>query len=132
MRCFFSLSSTSVAAPTLITQTPPASLATRSWSFSRSQSESVRAISACSWCHPGLDLAAVASTVDDRGVVLGHHNPTSTTQDVETDLVEARPTSGATTLPPVRMAMSSSIALRRSPNAGAFTATEVNTCRGSC
>ena len=36
-----SLSSTSVAAPTLITETCY-SLATRSWSFSRSQSESVR------------------------------------------------------------------------------------------
>ena len=45
MRCFFSLSSTSVCAPTLMTQTPPASLARRSWSFSRSQSESVRSIS---------------------------------------------------------------------------------------
>jgi hypothetical protein len=38
MRCFFSLSSTSVAAPTLTTATPPASLARRSCSFSRSQS----------------------------------------------------------------------------------------------
>ena len=37
-RCFFSLSSTSVAAPTLITATPPASLASRSCSFSRSKS----------------------------------------------------------------------------------------------
>ena len=36
MRCFFSLSSTSVAAPTLSTATPPDSLARRSWSFSRS------------------------------------------------------------------------------------------------
>ena len=36
MRCFFSFSSTSVAAPTLITATPPASLASRSWSFSLS------------------------------------------------------------------------------------------------
>ena len=45
MRCFFSLSSTSVAAPTLTTATPPASLARRSWSFSRSQSESVSSIS---------------------------------------------------------------------------------------
>jgi hypothetical protein len=34
--CFFSFISTSVAAPTLITATPPASLATRSCSFSRS------------------------------------------------------------------------------------------------
>ena len=36
MRCFFSLSSTSVAAPTLRTATPPDNLAKRSWSFSRS------------------------------------------------------------------------------------------------
>jgi hypothetical protein len=49
MRCFFSLSSTSVCAPTLMTQTPPASLARRSWSFSRSQSESVRSISCLIW-----------------------------------------------------------------------------------
>ncbi len=35
-RAFFSFISTSVAAPTLITATPPASLATRSCSFSRS------------------------------------------------------------------------------------------------
>ena len=49
IRCFFSLSSTSVCAPTRITQTPPASLARRSWSFSRSQSESVRSISALIW-----------------------------------------------------------------------------------
>src|SRR6476660_1009014 len=49
MRCFFSFSSTSVAAPTLMTPMPPASLARRSWSFSRSQSESVRVSSARSW-----------------------------------------------------------------------------------
>src|SRR6266540_4136282 len=49
MRCFFSLSSTSVAAPTWMTATPPASLARRSWSFSRSQSESVFSISALIW-----------------------------------------------------------------------------------
>ena len=35
-RCFFSFSSTSVAAPTLITATPPASFASRSCSFSLS------------------------------------------------------------------------------------------------
>src|SRR5207253_2924989 len=35
-RAFLSLSSVSVAAPTLMTATPPASLARRSWSFSRS------------------------------------------------------------------------------------------------
>ena len=35
-RAFFSFISVSVAAPTLMTATPPASLASRSWSFSRS------------------------------------------------------------------------------------------------
>ena len=35
-RAFFSFISVSVAAPTLITATPPTSFASRSWSFSRS------------------------------------------------------------------------------------------------
>jgi len=39
--CFFSLSSTSVAAPTFITATPPASFASLSCNFSLSNSESV-------------------------------------------------------------------------------------------
>ena len=56
IRCFFSLSSTSVCAPTLITQTPPASLASRSCSFSRSQSESVRSISALICSTRAVDL----------------------------------------------------------------------------
>ena len=46
IRDFFSLSSDSVAAPTLRTATPPESLAKRSWSFSRSKSDSVRSSSA--------------------------------------------------------------------------------------
>ena len=45
-RCFFSFISVSVAAPTLTTATPPASLASRSCSFSRSKSESLFSISA--------------------------------------------------------------------------------------
>ena len=40
-----------------------------------------------------------------------------------------RPTSGATTWPPVRVAMSCIIALRRSPKAGAFTATALKVPR---
>ena len=59
MRCFFSLSSTSVAAPTLMTATPPASLARRSWSFSRSQSESVFSISALIWLIRPLTSSSV-------------------------------------------------------------------------
>ena len=49
MRCFFSFSSTSVAAPTFTTATPPDSLARRSCSFSLSQSESVFSISHLIW-----------------------------------------------------------------------------------
>src|SRR5438093_1551341 len=44
-RCFFSFISVSVAAPTLTNATPPDSFASRSWSFSRSKSESVSSIS---------------------------------------------------------------------------------------
>ena len=40
-----------------------------------------------------------------------------------------RPTSSEITWPPVRTAMSWSIALRRSPNPGAFTATELKVPR---
>ncbi len=88
MRCFFSLSSTSVAAPTLITQTPPASLARRSWSFSRSQSESVFSISALIWLTRPSTSALLAATVDDRGVVLGDHDATGRAEHLEADLVE--------------------------------------------
>ena len=88
MRCFFSLSSTSVAAPTLTTQTPPASLASRSWSFSRSQSESVFSISALIWLTRPLDLGGVAAAVDDRGVVLGDHDAAGGAEHLEADLVE--------------------------------------------
>ncbi len=88
MRCFFSFSSTSVAAPTLTTHTPPASFARRSWSFSRSQSESVASISALIWLTRPLTSAALAATLDDRGVVLGHHDAAGGAEHVETDLVE--------------------------------------------
>ena len=40
-----------------------------------------------------------------------------------------RPTSSVMTWPPVRMAMSASIALRRSPKPGALTATDLNVPR---
>ena len=88
MRCFFSFSSTSVAAPTLITHTPPASLARRSWSFSRSQSESVFSISALIWltrpstsaASPPPSMIVVLSLVIDHAAGGAEH--------VETDLVE--------------------------------------------
>ena len=44
MRSFISFNSVSVAAPTLMTATPPDNLAKRSWSFSRSNSDVVVSI----------------------------------------------------------------------------------------
>ena len=43
-----------------------------------------------------------------------------------------RPRSSAISLPPVRIAMSSSMALRRSPKPGALTAHDAGACRGAC
>ena len=114
MRCFFSFSSTSVAAPTLMTQTPPASLASRSCSFSRSQSESVRSISARIW-RRGLDALGGAAALDDRRGVLRDDDAPRRTEDLEPDLVELQATSGEMTSAPVSTAMSCSMALRRSP-----------------
>ena len=91
MRCLRSLSSTSVAAPTPMTQTPPASLARRSWSFSRSQSESVFSISALIWRDAVLDGLLVAATLDDRGVVLGDDDAAGGAEHLEADLVELEP-----------------------------------------
>ena len=88
MRCFFSLSSTSVAAPTLMTATPPASLARRSWSFSRSQSESVFSISALIWLIRPLTSSLGTATVDDGGVVLGDDDPLGGAEQVERDVLE--------------------------------------------
>ena len=69
-RCFFSFISVSVAAPTLTTATPPDSFARRSWSFSRSKSESVVSISALICLIRALIASDVAGAVDDRGRVL--------------------------------------------------------------
>ncbi len=91
MRCFFSLSSTSVAAPTLITATPPASLARRSWSFSRSQSESVFSISALIWLMRPLTSSSRASTIDDGGGVLGDDDALGGAEQVERDVLELQP-----------------------------------------
>src|ERR687886_739334 len=63
-RCFFSFISVSVAAPTLTTATPPASFASRSWSFSRSKSESVFSISVLIWLiRPLMSLASPAPSM---------------------------------------------------------------------
>ena len=94
MRCLRSLSSTSVCAPTLMTQTPPASLASRSCSFSRSQSESVRSISARIWPTRSATAGGLAAAVDDRGVVLGDDDAARGAEHLEADLVELEPDLG--------------------------------------
>src|ERR1700733_552871 len=76
-----SLSAVSVAAPTLITATPPDSLASRSCSFSRSQSESVDSISA----------RAPPPPLDDHGVVFADHAAASRSEHVETHLAQRQP-----------------------------------------
>src|SRR5690349_5352174 len=68
-RCLVSFISVSVAAPTLTTATPPDSFASRSWSFSRSKSESVFDLG-LDLLDPGLDALALAGPVDDRRRVL--------------------------------------------------------------
>ena len=88
MRCFFSLSSTSVAAPTLMTATPPASLARRSLSFSRSQSESEFSISRRICLIRASTSALAAGALDDRGVVLGDDDLAGLAQHVDGDVLE--------------------------------------------
>ena len=129
MRCFFSLSSTSVAAPTLTIATPPESFASRSWSFSRSQSESVFSISALIW----LMRPLTSSSAPAPSTIVVSSFVTTTLRALpsmsRSTFSSFRPISSEMTWPPVRIAMSCSIALRRSPNPGAFTATALNVPR---
>ena len=123
MRCLRSLASTSVAAPTLITPTPPASFARRSLSFSRSHSESTASISRRSCCTRSstASLLPPPSTI----VVVFLVTVTRRAEPVSSRVAWARsiPSSGVITMLPVRMARSCIIALRRSPNPGALSAT---------
>ena len=123
MRCLRSLSSTSVAAPTRITPMPPESLARRSWSFSRSQSESVAADSALIWATRASTSSAApppsTMVVSSLVTVMRRAEP-STSRSACSSFM---PRSGETTWAPVRIAMSCIMALRRSPKPGALTAT---------
>ncbi len=120
-RCFFSLSSTSVEAPTFTTATPPTSLACLSWSFSRSKSEVVSSI----WALICLILALISSSepLPSTRVVLSLSEVTRRARPRSSTVTESslRPTSSEITLPPVRIAISSSMALRLSPKPGALT-----------
>src|SRR6266545_3665919 len=121
-RAFFSFSSVSVGAPTLITATPPTSFASRSCSFSRSYSEVVSSICArnCRTRASMSDFLPAPSTM----VVESLSTTTFLARPRSSSLMLARliPRSSVMALPPVSIAMSSSIALRRSPKPGALTA----------
>ena len=114
MRCFFSFSSTSVAAPTLSTATPPESLARRSWSFSRSKSLVVSSI--CSLiCDLRASMALESPLPSTSGRVLGGGHATRLAKVLDLDAVQLAAEPSLITRAPVRVAMSSSMALRRSP-----------------
>mmetsp|Transcript_21841 Transcript_21841/g.49381 ORF Transcript_21841/g.49381 Transcript_21841/m.49381 type:complete len:337 (-) Transcript_21841:795-1805(-) len=121
-RSFFSCTSVSVAPPTLITATPPESLARRSWSFSFSYSEVVRPIESRMSSHRSSIVALSAApsrmTVLSLDTVTLAHRP----RWAVVTCSSLSPTSSDTTSAPVSTAMSCSVALRLSPNPGALTA----------
>ena len=126
-RAFFSFISVSVAAPTLITATPPASLARRSCSFRgrsrrwcrRSAGGSVdTALDVLclpppqrSWCYPCRSILFLAAQVIQPWVF-----------EFEAKVLEDP-------RPPVSTPRVPSMALRRSPNPGALTAAAFNVPR---
>ena len=129
IRSFISLSSVSVAAPTLTTATPPESLARRSCNFSRSKSDVV-----CSICDLMTAVRlAISSLLPTPSTIVVVSLSTVTLlacpRDATVASFSSRPRSSVMTVPPVKIAISSNIALRRSPKPGAFTATTLKVPR---
>mmetsp|Transcript_12878 Transcript_12878/g.43925 ORF Transcript_12878/g.43925 Transcript_12878/m.43925 type:complete len:209 (-) Transcript_12878:734-1360(-) len=121
-RSFFSATSTSDAPPTLMTATPPLSLARRSWSFSFSYSDLDLSISARMKSHRSSTSAR--SPDPSRRIVSSFvtvsflHWPRWSSVAVSS----LRPTSSEMTVAPVSTARSWSVSLRLSPKPGALTA----------
>jgi hypothetical protein len=76
-----------------------------------------------------LISVGVAGTLDDGGLVLGDDDLAGRPSRSRVMFSSLRPTSSEMTWPPVRIAMSCSMALRRSPKPGALTATDLNVPR---
>ena len=112
-----------------MTQTPPASFATRSCSFSLSQEESEFSISLRS--SPTRAATAPLSPAPSTIVVASFETTMRRARPRSSKVAASSfiPISAEITCPPVNVAMSCNIALRRSPKPGALTATEVNTPR---
>mmetsp|Transcript_1901 Transcript_1901/g.5679 ORF Transcript_1901/g.5679 Transcript_1901/m.5679 type:complete len:349 (-) Transcript_1901:669-1715(-) len=121
-RSFFSPTSTSEAPPTLMTATPPASLARRSCSFSFSYSEVVASmllrISSQRSSMASLTPAPSSTMVSSLLTVTFLHEPSIS----GVTLSSLMPRSSDTTCAPVSTARSCSDALRFSPKPGALTA----------
>ena len=129
MRSFISFNSVSVAAPTLITATPPDNFAKRSCNFSRSNSEVVVSIwdliTATRWeIASGFPAPSTITVLSLSTVTLAAWPRASIVASFN-----SRPRSSVITVPPVKMAISSSMALRRSPKPGALTATTLKVPR---
>ncbi len=109
-----------------MTATPPASLARRSFSFSLSYSESEFLISPRIW----FTRPWIASLVPAPSTIVVSSLVTTTLRawprTSRSAVSRERPTVSEMTWPPVRIAISCSIALRRSPKPGALTATDLN------
>ena len=124
---FLSFNSTSVAAPTSITATPPDNFAIRSWSFSLSYSESD--ISICFLI--SLTLSATFALVSSPTTIVVSSLVTVTLFALPIISVvmfsNLIPSSSVNIWPPVKIAISSSIAFLLSPKPGALTATALNT-----
>ncbi len=121
-RCCFSFCSTSVAAPTFMSATPPVSFARRSLSFSLSKSLLVTSSEALislmrlaiSLFLPPPSTISVASFVETTLRALPKSSIVA--------FSSFKPTSSVITRAPVSAAMSLRISLRRSPKAGALMA----------
>jgi len=129
MRCLRSLSSTSVAAPALITQ-HRCQLARRSAASRVVVGVAVLDLGT-DLRDPARDGVGIPGTLDDRGLVLGDDDLAGLAKQRDVGGLQGQPDLFADDLATVRIAMSCSMALRRSPKPGALTATDLKV-RGSC
>ena len=115
IRSLASCISVSVAAPTRTTATPPASFASLSCNFSRSKSDVVSSICARIW--DTLASIAALSPSPSTITVFSFWTFTDFARPHCANVVSfnSNPTSSEITVPPVKIAISSSIAFLRSP-----------------
>ncbi len=75
--------------------------------------------------HAALDVGALAAALDDRRVLLVDDDALCAAEVADRDVLKLDAEVLGEALPPVRIAMSSSMALRRSPKPGALTAHDI-------